>query len=391
MKFDFDEIIDRKNTDSVKYDKLLEYFGKKDLLALWVADMDFKVPPCISNAIAERANHEIYGYSFRGEACITSVQNWLEKRHGWQVNVDWISSSPGVVTALSLLLLSLTNEGDVIAVQPPVYHPFYHVVRDTKRKIRHNPLRRTAHGYEMDFLQLEKIAQDGIRAILLSNPHNPVGRVWRKDELLKLGELAIKHDFLIISDEIHQDLTFNGYKHIPIGSLSAELAQRTITCIAPSKTFNVAGLASSVVIVPNSELKMKYEKLLSALHLNLGNLFGHIAMKAGYEKGEEWLEQLMIYLEGNVNFLRKYLQENLPQISMIEPEATYLVWLDCRKLGMSSEEIYQLAVEDADLALNKGTTFGMEGEGYMRMNIACPRSILEQALNQLKEAILKKS
>jgi len=390
MQYNFDEIIDRKNTDSVKYDKLSEYFGKDDLLPLWVADMDFKVPPCISNAIIDRANHEIYGYSFRGEACIASVQNWLEKRHDWQVRTDWISSSPGVVTALSLILLSLTKEGDVVVVQPPVYHPFYHVVRDTKREIKRNPLRRIANSYEMDFLQLEELAKEGVSAILLSNPHNPIGRVWTKNELLKLGELAIKYDFLIISDEIHQDLVFKASLHIPVASLSDELAQRTITCVAPSKTFNVAGLASSVIIIPNTQLKIKYEKLLVSLHLNSGNVFGHVAMKAGYEHGEEWLEQLLVYLEGNVNFLQNYLRDNLSQITMIEPQATYLVWLDCRKLGLSSEQFYQLAINDAGIALNKGTTFGIEGEGYMRMNIGCPRSILERALNQLKEVILKK-
>lgn len=384
MRYNFDEIIERKNTDCVKYDKLESYFGAKDLLPLWVADMDFKVPPCISEAIIERANHEIYGYTFRGDSCINSIQNWLKTRHNWVIPKDWISSSPGVVTGLSILLMSLTNEGDQIAIQSPVYHPFAQVINDTKRKLVVNPLRLTDEGYQMDFEQLEELAKNGLTALVLSNPHNPVGRVFTKEELVQLGNLANTYDFLIISDEIHQDLIYEGYKHIPLASLSDELAQRTITCIAPSKTFNVAGLASSVIIIPNAKLKQKFETLLSSLHLNSGNLFGHTAMQAGYEDGAEWLDQLMAYLKGNVDFLRSYLKENIPTIKLIEPEATYLLWLDCRSLNIDTEKLNKLLIQKAGLALNKGTTFGNDGEGFLRINIGCPRSVLEKALEKIK-------
>lgn len=384
MRYNFDEIIERKNTNCVKYDKLESYFGAKDLLPLWVADMDFKVPPCISEAIVERANHEIYGYTYRGDSCINSIQNWLKTRHNWGIPKEWISSSPGVVTALSILLMSLTKEGDKIAIQSPVYHPFAQVINDTKRKLVLNPLSLTEKGYEIDFTHLEDLAKAGLTALILSNPHNPVGRVFTKEELLQLGNLANTYNFLIISDEIHQDLIFEGYKHIPIASLSDELAQRTITCIAPSKTFNVAGLASSVVIIPNVKLKQQYEKLLCSLHLNSGNLFGHTAMQAGYENGAEWLDQLMVYLQGNVNFLRSYLNENIPNIKLIEPEATYLLWLDCRALDIKTEQLNQLLIQKAGLALNKGTTFGPEGEGFLRINIGCPRSVLKEALDKIK-------
>ena len=384
MRYNFDEIIERKNTDCVKYDKLESYFGAKDLLPLWVADMDFKVPPCISEAIIERANHEIYGYTFRGDSCINSIQNWLKTRHNWVIPKDWISSSPGVVTGLSILLMSLTNEGDQIAIQSPVYHPFAQVINDTKRKLVVNPLRLTDEGYQMDFEQLEELAKNGLTALVLSNPHNPVGRVFTKEELVQLGNLANTYDFLIISDEIHQDLIYEGYKHIPLASLSDELAQRTITCIAPSKTFNVAGLASSVIIIPNAKLKQKFETLLSSLHLNSGNLFGHTAMQAGYEDGAEWLDQLMDYLKGNVDFLRSYLKENIPTIKLIEPEATYLLWLDCRSLNIDTEKLNKLLIQKAGLALNKGTTFGNDGEGFLRINIGCPRSVLEKALEKIK-------
>ena len=384
MRYNFDEIIERKNTDCVKYDKLESYFGAKDLLPLWVADMDFKVPPCISDAIVERANHEIYGYTFRGDSCINSIQNWLKTRHDWAIPKDWISSSPGVVTGLSILLMSLTNEGDQIAIQSPVYHPFAQVINDTKRKLVVNPLRLTDEGYQMDFEQLEELAKNGLTALVLSNPHNPVGRVFTKEELVQLGNLANTYDFLIISDEIHQDLIYEGYKHIPLASLSDELAQRTITCIAPSKTFNVAGLASSVIIIPNAKLKQKFETLLSSLHLNSGNLFGHTAMQAGYEDGAEWLDQLMDYLKGNVDFLHSYLKENIPTIKLIEPEATYLLWLDCRSLNIDTEKLNKLLIQKAGLALNKGTTFGNDGEGFLRINIGCPRSVLEKALEKIK-------
>lgn len=384
MRYNFDEIIERKNTDCVKYDKLESYFGAKDLLPLWVADMDFKVPPCISEAIIERANHEIYGYTYRGDSCINNIQNWLKTRHNWTVPTEWISSSPGVVTGLSLLLMSLTKEGDKIAIQSPVYHPFAQVINDTKRKLVINPLRLTVKGYQMDFEQLEELAKEGLTALILSNPHNPVGRVFTKDELQQLGNLAEKYDFLIFSDEIHQDLTFEGHKHIALASLSDELAQRTITCIAPSKTFNVAGLASSVIIIPNAKMKQQFEKLLSSMHLNSGNLFGHVAMQAGYEHGAEWLDQMMEYLKGNVDFLRSYLNENIPSIKLIEPEATYLLWLDCRSLNIETEKLNQLLIKKAGLALNKGTTFGVDGEGFLRINIGCPRSILEKALDKIK-------
>ena len=384
MRYNFDEIIERKNTDCVKYDKLESYFGAKDLLPLWVADMDFKVPPCISEAIIKRANHEIYGYTFRGDSCINSIQNWLKTRHDWAIPKEWISSSPGVVTGLSILLMSLTKEGDKIAIQSPVYHPFSHIIKDTKRSLVINPLRLTEGSYQMDFEQLEELAKNGLSALLLSNPHNPVGRVFTKDELQQLGNLAEKYDFLIFSDEIHQDLIFEGHKHIALASLSDELAQRTITCIAPSKTFNVAGLASSVIIIPNEKLRQKYEKLLSSLHLNSGNLFGHVAMQAGYEHGAEWLDQMMVYLQGNVDFLRSYLEENIPSIKLIEPEATYLLWLDCRSLNIETEKLNQLLIKKAGLALNKGTTFGVDGEGFLRINIGCPRSVLEEALERIK-------
>lgn len=389
MNYKFDEIIDRKNTNSVKYGKLEHYFGKDELLPFWVADTDFNVPDCISNAIIQRAKHAIYGYSFRGKECILSVQNWLKTRHNWEVKEEWISSSPGVVTALSLLLMSLTEKGDSIAVQPPVYHPFFHVINDTERRLIHNPLIRTENSYKMDFDHLEQLAKEGLKAIIISNPHNPVGRVWNKDELLKLGEIAKKYNLLIISDEIHQDLIYKKYKHTVLASLSDDLAQRTITCIAPSKTFNVAGLASSVIIIPNQELKKAYEKLLCAMHLDSGNLFGHIAMQAGYEHGAEWLEQLIDYLQGNVDTVREYLEKKIPKIKLVEPEATYLLWLDCRELGISSDQLNTILIEEGGIALNKGTTFGKEGNGYMRLNIGCSKSMLIKGLQLLESAVNK--
>lgn len=387
MKYNFDEIIDRRNTDCVKYDRLENFFGQKDLLPFWVADMDFNVPPCISDAITERVNHKVYGYTYRGENCIENIINWQKTRHNWTIEKEWITSSPGVVTALSMILFSLTNEGDGIIIQPPVYHPFFFVIRDTKRKLIENPLKRVGNSYEMDFEDLEEKAKQGAKAIIICNPHNPVGRAWKEEELLKLGKIAKKYNLLIISDEIHQDLVYQPNRHTSIASLSEDLRNRTVTCIAPSKTFNVAGLASSVVLIPNQELKEKYETILSTLHLENGNLFGHIAMEAGYSKGHKWLDELLQYLQGNIQLVDDFLKEHLPKIKLIKTEATYLLWLDCSELEYNCDELNDILINKAQLALNKGTMFGDEGENFMRLNIGCPRSILKLGLEKLKQTI----
>ncbi|MFA8432947.1 MAG: MalY/PatB family protein [Marinifilaceae bacterium] len=390
MKYNFDEINDRKNTHCVKYDRLEENFGSPDLLPLWVADMDFKTPECIVKAIQKRASHEIYGYTFRDTGCNRAIKNWLLQKHGWKIEEEWLSSSPGVVTALSISVMAFTNPGDRIAVQPPVYFPFFQVIKDNDRELIHNPLIREGNSYRMDFDHLEQLAQEGLKMLILCSPHNPVGRVWSHEELNRLAEICTKYDILVLADEIHSDLVFEEYKHIPFASISEDMAQRTITCIAPSKTFNVAGLASSAIIIPNKNLKLKYNQLLHNLHLNLGNLFGHEAMRAGYQEGGPWLKELMEYLKGNVELVRNFLKENLPNVKLIEPESTYLLWLDFNALEMDTDTLQDLMLTEGKVALNKGTTFGPGGEGFLRMNIACPRSIVQEALERIKKALDKK-
>lgn len=382
----FDKKIQRQNTNCVKYDNLNVFFGTEDVLPLWVADMDFEVPSCISKAIKERAEHKIYGYSFRSDKCINAAISWIKKKHQWTVNKEWVTSSPGVVTALSISVMSLTEPGDKIIIQSPVYPPFYGVVNDNNRTLLNNKLIFKDGRYTMDFENLEYLARQGAKMIILCNPHNPIGRVWTKDELIKLGEICKIHDILILSDEIHCDLVFKDFKHIPIASLSEDLASRTICCMAASKTFNIAGLASSIIIIPNKDLRDKFNQQLEALHLNLGNLFGHTAMEAAYLYGEEWLKQLMDYIEKNADFVKEFLGKNLPQVKYIKTEATYLLWLDFSAFDMNDKDLQTFMVNKAKLALNPGINFGEGGEKFLRMNIACPRATLQEGLDRLLKA-----
>ena len=387
MQYNFDQIITRSNTNCIKHDDLITHFGTNDVLPLWVADMDFMAPPCITKALIKRAEHPIYGYTFRSKQCNDAMIHWVENRHHWTIDYRWITSSPGVVTALSLAIQALTSPGDKIAIQPPVYTPFFQVVEDNQRELVCNPLLLKNGQYSMNLDHLEDLAKQGLKMIILSNPHNPVGRVWTHYELEQLGEICIKYDLIVISDEIHCDLTFKGHSHTPLASISQEMAQRTVTCMAPSKTFNVAGLASSVIIIPNQIFKQKYDHQLNALHLNLGNIFGHTAMQAGYQEGAQWLKELMQYLQGNVNFIREFLKQHLPNIHLIEPQGTYLIWLDCRELEMSDDELQKFMITEAKVALNAGNTFGESGNGFLRMNIGCPISLIKEALIRIQKAL----
>ncbi|ACR78872.1 MULTISPECIES: MalY/PatB family protein [Kosmotoga] len=386
-KYDFDKFIDRRETNSYKWDYLDEAFGTRDLIPMWVADMDFEAPKPVIEAIKNRAQHGCYGYTARPDSYYESIMNWLEKRHSWKVEKEWLLHSPGVVPGIVIAILAFTNPGDKVIIQTPVYHPFYSTVRENGRQLVKNPLKLENGKYFMNFEDLESKIDERARMLILCNPHNPGGRVWTEGELLKLGELCIKHDLIILSDEIHSDIIMPGYKHIPIASISQELADRTITYIAPSKTFNLAGLTTSTVIISNQRLRRIYNNMLSSLELNLGNVFGIVATEAAYRYGEEWLEQLLKYLKGNLEFLKKFISERLPEIKVVEPEGTYLVWLDFRGLGMDQEELRKFIIEKAKLGLNDGVTFGEEGKGFQRMNIACPRSILKKALEQLETAV----
>jgi cystathionine beta-lyase len=387
MKYNFDELISRKGTNCIKYDARQRVFGSEEVLPMWVADMDFRTPDFVIDALRKRLGHEILGYTFRGNEFNEAIVSWMKKRHGWEVAPAWLSFSPGVVPALNMLVMALTEPGDRIIVQPPVYFPFFGAVRENGRVIVENPLVLENGRLNMDLEDLKQKAV-GARMLLLCHPHNPGGSVWTRQELETLAQICIDNDVLVISDEIHSDLIFDPHQHIPLATLSPEIAALTITCNAPSKTFNLAGLATSYLIIPNKKLLEKYNRMINdRLHAGMGNLFGAIALQAAYTHGDDWLKQLLGYVHQNVKFVGEYLQQNIPQITMVEPESTYMIWLDCRALGFSTEVLMDFFVNNAHLGLNEGAMFGSGGAGFMRLNVACPRQIVQQAMRQLSAAV----
>lgn len=387
MIYDFDEIIPRLNTACVKYDLLEQYFGASDLIPLWVADMDFRTPDFVVEAVKKRASHEIYGYSFRDVSYTDAIIQWFKTRHNWELQKEWISFSPGVVPALNLVVMGFTNPGDEIIVQPPVYFPFFSAVENQNRKLIYNQLKYLNGRYYFDFENLKASISDRTKMLMLCNPHNPVGRAWTEEELRQLTDICLQHQILIVSDEIHCDLALPPHRHVITASLSEAVANQTITAIAPSKTFNLAGMATSAVVCSNPELKQKYEKILDEVHVGMGNLFGAVAAEAAYRDGHHWLDQLLNYIKGNYVFVYEYLENHLPQIIPIPLEATYLLWLDFNATGFgSNKELRDFVIRKAGLALSEGLSFGPGGEGFMRMNLACPRAVLQKALVQLKKA-----
>jgi cystathionine beta-lyase len=387
MKYNFDKIVSRESTSSVKYDLRDAIFGRDDVIPMWVADMDFQTPVFILEAIKQRLHHEILGYTYIPASFFDAVVNWNVRRHGWQTKREWISFSPGVVPALNLLVLALTQPGDKIIVQPPVYFPFFSAIKNHGRILTVNPLKYEQGNYRMDFIQLISCLDDRVKMIFLCNPHNPTGNVWEKEVLLQLAQHCLERNIIILSDEIHCDLVYPGQKHIPLASLSGDIAGITVTCMAPSKTFNLAGMSTSYLIISNPELKNRYDTLLDHIHVGAGNIFGFAALEAAYNEGEEWLGQLMEYLQDNLRFLTDFIQAEIPRIKVVKPAATYMVWLDCSKLRLGRKELNDFIINEAGLGLSDGPLFGEEGEGFQRINIACPLSLLEKALCQLRDAV----
>jgi len=381
--YNFDKIVNREKTASVKYDLRKAYFGKADVLPMWVADMDFETPDFIRNAIMERAKHPIYGYSIREGEYYQSIVDWLKRRHNWEIHKKWIVHSPGIVPALNFSVQTFTKPGDGIIVQPPVYFPFFMAIADHGRKQLENQLLFDGQSYSINFEEFEEQAKQA-KMFFLSSPHNPVGKCFTKEELLKMGEICLANDVLIVSDEIHNDLILPGYKHIPMADLSDELAEITITCIAPSKTFNLAGLATSSVIIKNKELRTKFSKTIADLHLGNGNLFGTVASQTAYTHGDQWLDELMAYLNSNFQLLDSFLKEEIPQLKLIKAEATYLAWIDFSATGLTDEEIKSKLIHEAGLGFSHGAIFGKGGEGFQRMNLAAPRTTVQNALENLR-------
>ncbi len=386
MKYNFDKTINREDTDSVKYDLRKKVFGNQNILPMWVADMDFETPEFIRNAVKERSEHEVYGYSYKPSTYYKSIVTWLEDQHNWTVHSKDLSFSPGVVPGLVLSVLAFSQPGDKIIVQPPVYFPFFSTIKDNGRQIIHNNLISKGGEYSMDLENLKSQIDSRTSMIIISNPHNPVGRSWRKEELEELVEICEDNNILIVSDEIHSDLVFSPNKHTPIASISEKAKNRTLTFMAPSKTFNIAGLSSSFVIIPNRKLKQIYNSHLESYHLYLGNIFGTVATEAAYTYGKEWVLEMKEYLNTNIDYAVNFIKKNIPQIKLHKPEATYLLWLDFSSLGLSDKELNQFLITKAKLGLNQGSVFGNGGSGFMRMNVACPKSTLETALKQLQTA-----
>jgi len=387
MQYNFDEIIERGGTNSLKYDGKVRYFGTSDIMPLWVADMDFRTPDFIMQAIRERVEHEILGYSIKSEGFDQSVVNWMKRRLGWAIQPEWISFTPGVVSAINFAVLAFTDPGDKIIIQTPVYYPFYTAVKDHNRILLHNQLKYHDGNYEMDLENLESLIDEKTKLLILCSPHNPVGRVWKREELIALGDICLKHNLIVFSDEIHSDIIIKGNYHTPFASVSKELDNITVTSMSPSKTFNIAGLASSVAITSNTELKNRYEQIPKSMHLTSGNIFGNVALEAAYSKGDTWLGQMQEYLGNNFIYLKAFIEENIKEIKVVSLEGTYLVWLDCNVLMKKTGNLNDFFVQKAKTGLSKGTDFGPGGDGFMRINIGCPLSILREALKRIKNAV----
>ncbi|MDR3195062.1 MAG: PatB family C-S lyase [Tannerella sp.] len=382
----FDEIIERRGTDCLKYDSLEKYFGKKDLMPFWVADMDFRTPDFILDALKKRCEHPVFGYTRPSEAYTESILNWVQTLYGWDIQAEWLSYIPGVVKGIALALEYFTRPGDKVIIQPPVYHPFRIVPESLHRQVVCNPLKLVNGVYEMDFDQLESVIDKDCKALILSSPHNPAGIVWKKETLQTLAEICCRHHLLVIADEIHAEMVYPPYTHHPFPTVSDRAAECSITLMAPSKTFNIAGIVSSYAIVPNDALRRAFYAFLKAGEFNDGTVFAYVATTAAYVHGEEWRRQMLNYVMENVTFADAFLKEHLPQIKVYPPQASFLVWLDCRDLGWPQQQLIRLIEDRAGLAFNNGVMFGKEGTGYVRMNVGCSRLLIEEALYRLKNA-----
>ena len=390
MTYSFDKIVDRRGSGDLKHGVLQERYGRSDLLPLWVADMDFETPPFITEALRQRLDHSLFGYTVVPEELWDVIIQWTLEHHGWQVQREWLTYIPGIVKGIGMAINVFSEEGDKVIIQPPVYHPFRLTPQGNGRKVVYNPLRELPDGsYDMDFEQLEQVTDEHCKILILSNPHNPAGICWKEDTLRRLAHFCYEHHILVLSDEIHSDMALFGNRHIPFATVSDEAAACSITFAAPSKTFNIAGIVSSYAIVPNPTLRRRFYSWLEANELNDPPLFSPIATIAAYSQGESWRRQMLAYIEENIRFVEEYCHQHLPKIKPWRPEASFLVWLDCRPLGLQHDELIDLFVNRAHLALNDGAMFGPGGEGFMRLNVGTPRSILLQALLQLEKAMNK--
>ena len=392
MKYDFDKLVDRTGSNDVKHEELQTIWGRTDLLPLWVADMDFETPAFITDVLKKRLEHSLFGYTKEPDDLWPSVIDWVRDHHQWELKPEWLTYIPGIVRGIGMVVNVFLKEDEKVIVQPPVYHPFFLTPEGNHRGVVRNPLKKLENGYyEMDFENLEKVVDEKCKLLILSNPHNPAGLCWSKETLQQLAHFCYTHKILVVSDEIHCDMALWDNKHIPFATVSKEAEQNSITFSAPSKTFNIAGIVSSWAIVPNDEIREKFYSWLEANEMNAPHLFSPIATIAALREGEEWRREMLHYVEKNIDFVIDYCKEYIPAIRPLRPQASFLVWLDCRELGLNHDQLQDLFVDKAHLALNDGEMFGPGGEGYMRLNVAEPQSVLKRALEQLREAVQKYS
>lgn len=387
-RYDFNKIINRRGTGALKTDALKERFGKDGLLPMWVADMDFETPPFVVEALKKRLEHPVFGYTVEPEDFWPAVQDWIYEHHGWRVEREWLTYIPGIVKGIGMAINAFLAEDEKVIIQPPVYHPFRLVPQGNRREVVFNPLKENPDGtYSMDFDNLEQVCDSKCRMLILSNPHNPAGIVWDRDTLARLAKFCLDRDIIVVSDEIHCDMALWGNRHIPFATACEEASRCSITFGSPSKTFNIAGIVSSYAIVPCKELREKFYTYLSANEYNDAPIFSPIATIAAFREGEEWRREMLSHIEGNIEAMIDYCRENMPSVKPLRPQASFLVWLDCRQLGLSHKQLVSLFVDKAGLALNDGEMFGCEGHGFMRMNVACPRSVVMEALERLRSAL----
>jgi len=387
LKYDFDKIIDRTGTESLKWVFPRKVLKVEDAIPMWVADMDFEAPPAVVEALAGRAAHGVFGYPLVPPSFWQAAIGWLGRRHGWEVRKNEMAMTPGIVPALNYSVRAFTKPGDGVIIQTPVYFPFYHAIENNGRRVVRNPLRFDGRRYTMDLDDLERKIEAGIRLLILCSPHNPVGRVWTREELEALGRLVVAHDLIVLSDEIHHDLVFKGSRHVPFASLSPTLAERTVTFIAPSKTFNIPGLSTAAVIASNPKLLEAFKDETERAGFELGQVFGIVGFEAAYAHGEDWLDELLPYLESNVDLMEKFLEERVPGIRLVRPDGTYLALLDCRDLGLEPAALNDFFLKKARVYFSDGAMFGEEAAGFVRINFACPRSVLVEALERIERAV----
>ena len=386
MDYNFDEVVCRKHTDALKLEALAPRWGRTDLLPMWVADMDFKTPPFIVEVMKKRMECEVFGYTAKPESWYEAIISWQARRHQWTITKEMISFVPGVVPALAMAVQAFTERGEKVMIQQPVYNPFAQVVRNNHRELVNCPLDLKDGQYHINFEVFEEKIK-GCKLFLFCHPHNPGGRVWMREELEKIAAICAQNNVIIVADEIHADLTLPPYQHIPFATVSEEAAQNSVVFASPSKAFNMAGLATSYAVIANPTLRRRFESYVEGNELAAGNVFAFNTVVAAYNKGEEWLQQMLNYVQGNVDEVIHYIEKYIPQLKVIVPQASYLVFIDFSALQLSQKEIVALCTDKAHLALNDGAIYGEEGKGYMRINLACPRSVVKQALIQLKEAV----